>query len=991
MLTVIIISVLFLSMFSIFAPHVKATGLPPVGYWKFDEGSGTVASDSSGNGNDGLINGVEWVNGISGSALRFRDPSTYVTLTRFPDGLEGNVEFTVSLWVKVITWPSASQQFSYLIVFGKPDLDQAFHILLDNVTRWGNYRTVRAGFWGREVPTQHTFTTGVWYNWAFVYDKTTVKMYQNGTFLEDISLGGASPNLNPVDSSNRFGLDPPPPADYQSLDGMMDEIAIYNYARTAEEIQADFNANAGPVGYWKFDEGSGNTAYDSSGNDNRGTINGASWTTGISDGALLFDGVNDYVGIADSPSLRLTSNQASLELWFKPTVTLDSTLTHRINILDKGDGYGFQMEPGARIFFTVWIGGNQWLGTVTSNWIAGKWYHIAGTYDGTTEKVYVNGILENSQPLSGSLSGNSLPLSIGSYCYGTMNFFPGAIDEVKIYDCARTAGEILNDYASAHAIFDPSVDGFQFDNQFKMYGGPFDPFYVTEEEIRSAIQDNPELSALTDAQKGILMQIASYLMNGANTAMYDLGMGGYCYGMSAAARYYFINPDEPEPNKVYWMPFDSAYPTIRNFQLSEYVDPNFLGKIVQLYLSPIIPTRFATNNLAELSKIKDAIANDGVAVILLQNTMFETPEIWKDHAVVAYKVEETQTGWTIWTYNPNNHGQTQLIDMRSDGTFNYPLISGVLEFHQLAVVVPDMTAFNCLIKFLRRIYALIDCSPANIFVTDPLGRSIGTDPKTGEVVNEIPDALYSGSGTEPQLILIFDPIYGTYTAELIGTATGNYTLNIEYITPEQTTTQTFTGTISMQEGQTFAAIFTGTSLTSYRCAQVDINPENLNLRSKGEWITTYIEIAESFDMHNVDVSSIMLNGTIPVASSAPVTIGDNDNDGIPDLMVKIDRATVESWIYNTKGIRYGNVALTITGELLDGTIFKGTDVIFVNYAGDANNDGVINIFDILAVKSRWETTSDSSSWVPEYDVNGDEAINIFDVLVIKSNWEQTTP
>jgi hypothetical protein len=204
-----------------------------------------------------------------------------------------------------------------------------------------------------------------------------------------------------------------------------------------------------PEGYWKFDEGSGLIAHDSSGNGNDGAINGANWSAGISNEALQFDGVSNYVGISNSPSLALLGNQMSLELWIEPTVTLDSSLASRINIIDKGDGYGFQMEASdGRISFYVNTGGDQWLPTVTSNWKAGTWYHIVGTYDGSSESVYVNGVLENTRSLSGALSGIGCPLSIGSYCYGTMNFFNGAIDEVKVFNYARSADEIAQDYQS---------------------------------------------------------------------------------------------------------------------------------------------------------------------------------------------------------------------------------------------------------------------------------------------------------------------------------------------------------------------------------------------------------------------------------------------------------------------------------------------------------------------------------------------------------------
>jgi len=111
-------------------------------------------------------------------------------------------------------------------------------------------------------------------------------------------------------------------------------------------------------------------------------------------------------------------------------------------------------------------------------------------------------------------------------------------------------------------------------------------------------------------------------------------------------------------------------------------------------------------------------------------------------------------------------------------------------------------------------------------------------------------------------------------------------------------------------------------------ASIDIDPNTLNLKSKGEWITGYIELPEGYNVVNINASSIMLNGTIPVDSSAPKAIGDYDSDGIPDLMVKFDRAAVSGLILS-QGITSGNVVLTITGRLYDGTMLQGSDTIRV--------------------------------------------------------------
>lgn len=106
-------------------------------------------------------------------------------------------------------------------------------------------------------------------------------------------------------------------------------------------------------------------------------------------------------------------------------------------------------------------------------------------------------------------------------------------------------------------------------------------------------------------------------------------------------------------------------------------------------------------------------------------------------------------------------------------------------------------------------------------------------------------------------------------------------------------------------------------------ATVDFNPNTLNQKSKGKWITVYIEFPEGFDVNDIDVSTVMLNDEIP-AEIHPTGVGDKDVDGIPDRMVKFNRTAVIDFLENGE-----MVYITITGELIDGTPFTGTDVIRV--------------------------------------------------------------
>lgn len=106
-------------------------------------------------------------------------------------------------------------------------------------------------------------------------------------------------------------------------------------------------------------------------------------------------------------------------------------------------------------------------------------------------------------------------------------------------------------------------------------------------------------------------------------------------------------------------------------------------------------------------------------------------------------------------------------------------------------------------------------------------------------------------------------------------------------------------------------------------AIVDFKPDTLNLKSKGNYITVYIELPSGYDIREVDPSSIKLDNSVPALPKF-ASIGDHDNDGIQDLMVKFDRNLVKE---SLGGKGTGEVTVTITGTLADGTPFEGVDKI----------------------------------------------------------------
>jgi hypothetical protein len=105
--------------------------------------------------------------------------------------------------------------------------------------------------------------------------------------------------------------------------------------------------------------------------------------------------------------------------------------------------------------------------------------------------------------------------------------------------------------------------------------------------------------------------------------------------------------------------------------------------------------------------------------------------------------------------------------------------------------------------------------------------------------------------------------------------------------------------------------------------EFESTPGTLNLTAGGRWVTGFLEPAPPLAAGDIDVSSIRLNGTVPVDTAAPTALGDHDGDGVPDLMVKFDRVAVERTVSEGE-----SVPVTVTGTL-DDHPFAGADTIRV--------------------------------------------------------------
>jgi hypothetical protein len=203
--------------------------------------------------------------------------------------------------------------------------------------------------------------------------------------------------------------------------------------------------SANLVGAWGFDETSGATAADSSGQNNPGTITGATHVAaGKFGGALSFNGTSNLVTVADANSLDLTTGM-TLEAWVQPTalgslwrcVILKEQPSSLIYALYAGDGLG---RPATDVFTTADKGFSGTTALTLNSWV-----HLAATYDGTTQRLYVNGVQVATKATTGAIKVSTGALRIGGDTSWSNEWFAGLIDEVRVYNKALTAAEIQAD------------------------------------------------------------------------------------------------------------------------------------------------------------------------------------------------------------------------------------------------------------------------------------------------------------------------------------------------------------------------------------------------------------------------------------------------------------------------------------------------------------------------------------------------------------------
>jgi hypothetical protein len=207
-----------------------------VSYWKFDDGEGTIVSDSFGT-NDGTLKDGTWTEGLVGGALEF-------------DGIDDYVE--------VLGTPSLSFQTMSIetwIFVDKTTIDRAILAKRDGFYMYAPYSPSPSSPFGQayliSINGKHrpytwskeSLTLGEWHQITGTYDGSQIKLYVDGALKEVVLRPGSiDQNANPL----LFGAHSPGRSHF---DGLIDEIAVYNRALTSEEIQKHYLNGLKGIGY----------------------------------------------------------------------------------------------------------------------------------------------------------------------------------------------------------------------------------------------------------------------------------------------------------------------------------------------------------------------------------------------------------------------------------------------------------------------------------------------------------------------------------------------------------------------------------------------------------------------------------------------------------------------------------------------------------------------------------------------------------------------
>ena len=444
-----------------------APGDGPVVQYSFEDGS-NLWKDSSSAGNNATNNGVTQTLGKVGKAGYFNANTAFLDLSAHASKLNLN-EGTVSFWAKadadaadfssILSWwvaPADASSFDW----GYISLGNMTAGYPDELLSFVNGHKAGGTNWqvfAKVTRPDSFYKDGKWHAYTITMDSAkNLWLYIDGipqTIYDNWQ------NLIPFFLSHNNGkvfIWRSTTEHHQAMGAGMkwaiDEFKIYNYARTAAQIKADYEQETNPVSpeaklvaQYSFEDGS-NLWKDSSSAGNNATNNGVTQMLGRVGKAGFFDGNADWMRVERSSTLSMTWS-ATFSAWVKPMwiTQYDSTI-----IFAWVSNYYFSLCNSGKTLCSLWYQRmNPTYHTASPDLPLNKWSHVSAVWNPESVTFYINGEKKAEYP-SQYKNHNwwYTFLNIGWWeTWNNLNrYFTGAIDELKIYNYARTAEQIKADY-----------------------------------------------------------------------------------------------------------------------------------------------------------------------------------------------------------------------------------------------------------------------------------------------------------------------------------------------------------------------------------------------------------------------------------------------------------------------------------------------------------------------------------------------------------------
>ncbi len=438
-----------------------------IGEWSFDgaDATGTLALDRSGNGNSAtLTNGATFTRGKFGQAIQFASASGQYAVTGNAAVLRPTTAVTLSTWIKTTT-------------DGKDVAGSGIHGYGLQISAGQIYWYTYGNTNGYMHLAASTLTNGNWHHIVGTWDGSgpTSVIYVDGVDIS-ATLGGTLPtSLDYTQSAFYIGDDPG--GGGGTFNGLIDEVRVYNRALSAAEVAQLYNlggvtvnkssaagpASSGLVLWHTFDGPKLNstTSTDSSSSGYNGTLsNGPVPVRGKIGQALSFDGTDDYV---KTTPVTIGSSIASVAFWLNwNAYANDDDFAMELGPSATGNDKTFYIDPNGataagRVELTIQDSGG---GAGTSYLVksftrpsAGQWHHWVIILDNSTVAgditAYIDGVAQSMTADMSTKAGS------GNFKVDNLNFMSrngsavfgaGSLDDVRIYNRALSATEILQLY-----------------------------------------------------------------------------------------------------------------------------------------------------------------------------------------------------------------------------------------------------------------------------------------------------------------------------------------------------------------------------------------------------------------------------------------------------------------------------------------------------------------------------------------------------------------